>query len=115
MAKKKELEMLDGKYVIEAVSAKTLETAVKKLEASLGVEIPAPYVVRIKKGSTEVKKSAFYGCKFISDVIFPEGIKSIGSYAFQGCTGLTEIVLPEGVTPSINTVLFDFFTISITS
>ena len=77
MAKKKELEMLDGKYVIEAVSAKTLETAVKKLEASLGVEIPAPYVVRIKKGSTEVKKSAFCDCNFISDIIFPEGITTV--------------------------------------
>lgn len=40
---------------------------------------------------------AFEGCTFITEVIIPDTIFSIGDRAFAGCTGLTEITIPDGV------------------
>lgn len=42
--------------------------------------------------------SAFSGCKYLSEVVIPEGVKGIGMYAFSGCENLSNVVIPEGVT-----------------
>ena len=33
----------------------------------------------------------------VTKLVFPEGLKSVGTDAFAGCTGLTEVVIPDSV------------------
>ena len=70
---------------------------------------------------TSIGASAFYRCRFLTEISVPEGVIKIGNFAFldcadltrvdlpstlttigygafQNCTALTEIVLPDGVT-----------------
>ena len=41
---------------------------------------------------------AFYGCRRLTSLTLPAGIKWIDSYAFAGCSGLTSLTLPAGIT-----------------
>ncbi|MCD8291136.1 MAG: leucine-rich repeat protein [Prevotella sp.] len=41
---------------------------------------------------------AFSGCTSLEEVIFEDGLTSIGTYTFEGCTSLTEIKLPLSIT-----------------
>ncbi len=47
---------------------------------------------------TEIGQSAFCGCKSLTSVTIPEGVKEIGQSAFSGCTSLTSVTIPAGVT-----------------
>lgn len=47
---------------------------------------------------TEIGPNAFYLCKSLSSINFPNGLKSIASSAFYGCSKLTAITIPESVT-----------------
>lgn len=40
---------------------------------------------------------AFAGMEGITEVEFPEGMKTIGKGAFAGCTGLTRVIVPDSV------------------
>ena len=44
-----------------------------------------------------IAKSAFSGCKALTDIVLPEKMTSIGDGAFGGCISLKSIVLPENV------------------
>ncbi|MGE4214179.1 MAG: leucine-rich repeat domain-containing protein [Anaerotignaceae bacterium] len=46
---------------------------------------------------TAIGEGAFRDCKFILEVVLPEGLMHIGDYAFCQCRGLTEIELPKTV------------------
>ena len=43
--------------------------------------------------------------KLVTDLVFPDGVTSIGDYAFSGCDSLTSITIPDGVT-SVGTEAF---------
>ena len=47
---------------------------------------------------TEIKNSAFYGCKGLTSITIPNSVTSIGSSAFRDCTGLTSVTIPNSVT-----------------
>ncbi|MDR0853433.1 MAG: leucine-rich repeat domain-containing protein [Clostridiales Family XIII bacterium] len=48
---------------------------------------------------TSIGTSAFQGrTELTSDFIFPKNLKSIGNGAFSGCIGLTNVILPDGLT-----------------
>ena len=42
--------------------------------------------------------SVFSQCDFLTSIIIPDSVKSIGKYAFYGCNSLTSIVIGNGVT-----------------
>ncbi len=75
----------------------------------------SPNVV-IPNNVTGIASGAFYNCKGLKSVVFPEGITYIGEKntklygeipngAFEGCTNLKEIVFPESVV-SIGSLAF---------
>lgn len=45
-----------------------------------------------------IKDSAFKDCTGLTNITFPEGLKSIGNDAFRGCIKLENFVIPESVT-----------------
>ena len=47
---------------------------------------------------TSIGERAFYGCKGLTSVTFPESLTSIGASAFSGCESLTSVTFPEGLT-----------------
>lgn len=54
--------------------------------------------VTIGSGITELPKSIFSGCNYLTDVILSEGVKVISGSAFWSCTSLEGIRLPSSVT-----------------
>lgn len=91
-------EIIDGKYVIEVTDGLTLQDAISELEEELCIEIPTPYIVRIKKDTTWIWFDSFSGCTGFDSIIIPDSLKVISWNAFSGCTGLTSIVIPDSVT-----------------
>ena len=49
-------------------------------------------------GRNKIPIQAFYGCKGLTSVVFPDSIVKIGELAFAGCIGLTSIKIPDSVT-----------------
>lgn len=39
---------------------------------------------------------AFFGCRQITEIQFPENLRRICSFAFNGCSGITSAVIPDG-------------------
>ena len=54
--------------------------------------------VRVRPGTTRINARAFEGCKKLTAVTLPDGLKEIGFAAFRECKKLTKINIPEGVT-----------------
>lgn len=54
--------------------------------------------VVVPQGVKSIGINAFYNCNNIKSIILPEGLISIGAYAFRGCTNLTSINIPKSVT-----------------
>lgn len=50
------------------------------------------------KDVTEISWSAFYGNKNITEIHFPQTLRTISDSAFSGCINLKEIVIPASVT-----------------
>ena len=51
----------------------------------------------IPDGVKSIGDYAFYGCTSLTSIEIPEGVISIGDSAFFGCTNLTSIEIPEDV------------------
>ena len=47
---------------------------------------------------TSIGDCAFYGCSKLTSIVIPNSVTSIGSGAFQDCSNLTSIVIPNSVT-----------------
>ena len=57
----------------------------------------------IKRGTKIICDEAFRwrkitGCRFLTDIVIPDSVTSIGDYAFAFCRSLTNIVIPDNVT-----------------
>ena len=50
------------------------------------------------EGLTSIGQYAFRGCKYVASVTIPEGVTSIGGSAFRECSSLVSVTIPEGVT-----------------
>ncbi|GAB6393049.1 MAG: leucine-rich repeat domain-containing protein [Treponematales bacterium] len=47
---------------------------------------------------TSIGNYAFRNCVSLTSVTIPAGVTSIGNYAFQNCSNLTSVTIPDGVT-----------------
>ncbi len=54
----------------------------------------------------EISNSAFQGASNLTEIIFHNNIRSIGSSAFRNCTGLTEFTYPENMSYIPNTAFY---------
>ena len=55
------------------------------------------YII-LPNGLTSIGNRAFYDCKSLTSIEIPNSVTSIGSYAFEKCIGLTSIEIPISVT-----------------
>lgn len=46
---------------------------------------------------TSIGARAFYGCKSVTQIIVPDGMKAIGEETFEGCSDLTSLMIPNSV------------------
>ena len=53
--------------------------------------------VKINSGITGIDDYAFKNCKNITDVEFPDTLKTIGDYVFNGCSSLKSVNFPASV------------------
>lgn len=53
--------------------------------------------VKINSGITIIDECAFKNCPNITDVEFPDTLKTIGAYAFDGCSSLKSVNFPASV------------------
>lgn len=54
---------------------------------------------------TSIPSRLFFECEQLTDIIVPEGVKTLSSYCFGQCAGLKNITLPNTIT-SISTYVF---------
>ena len=52
----------------------------------------------VKEGTRIICDSAFYFCFFLSEIVIPSSVTSIGDWAFSSCDSLSKIVIPSSVT-----------------
>jgi len=72
-----------------AYSVKALST-----DISGAVVIPSTYK---KIPVTAIEDKAFYECTFITSVIIPDSVTTVGKGVFYGCSNLESVRLPEGM------------------
>ena len=61
-----------------------------------GGSVAVPAIIAGKK-VTGIGGQAFSGCTGLTDIVLPDGIKSIYSEAFLDCRSLTNITIPDSV------------------
>lgn len=52
----------------------------------------------ISSGVREIGYQAFYECRALTKINFPNTLTKIGGYSFYRCSGLLEVVVPDSVT-----------------
>ena len=89
----------------EITSETTCE--VVKVEGELAeVTIPEAVIIEgIQYAVTSVADRAFYGCKELESVEFPDSVEDIGGFVFWDCENLRKVKLPAGLT-KVNSCMF---------
>jgi len=60
-------------------------------------DVPEGTVLEIEDGTVSVSPFACFGLEGVSDIVFPETLKEIGTEAFAFCTGLTNLNVPASI------------------
>ena len=53
------------------------------------------YEIRI--GTLTVAESSFSGCKQLTGIVIPDGVKRIEAFTFDGCSSLRSVTLPDSI------------------
>ncbi len=54
--------------------------------------------MEIKEGTKIIGNWAFYNCRNLTSITFPNSVTNIGEGAFFDCSGLTSIIIPNSIT-----------------
>ena len=60
--------------------------------------MPSNTHMELKEGTVGIADDAFSGCSYLTSVVIPNSVKSIGNWAFYACINLTSIEIPNSVT-----------------
>lgn len=87
---------IDGiTYQLDLKTVKVISSTADITEAKILSEVEFSGV---KYPVAVIGDKAFYGCKKLTSVEFPNTLTTIGNEAFMECDGLTSVILPEGLT-----------------
>ncbi len=54
-------------------------------------------IYEIKKGTLTIAESAFMGCKQLTGIVIPDGVRRIEAFSFDGCSSLRSVTLPDSI------------------
>ncbi len=77
-----------------ALNSVTIGSGVRRLSGFL--KDPNLKTVSIGKNVEEIE--AFYECAALTEIVIPNGVKTILPYSFRDCTSLKAVVIPDSVT-----------------
>ena len=90
--------LIDGIYYNLNSDTKTAAVTSNPNYYSDGFTIPDTVTYEdVKYTVTEIEPHAFFGCRGLTYIIFPNTLTTIGEYAFPWCSGLTGITIPGSV------------------
>ncbi len=78
------------------IPSRYLNLPITKIKESAFRNSTAIEYVKIWDGVVEIEDYAFANCINLSEIIFPNTLKSIGSNSFANCSKLTDVILYEG-------------------
>lgn len=86
----------------ERIKSLQLQSIVSGIGAQAFKNMPNLEHVSMENSIEEIGKEAFYGCKNLKTVVFPEYayLTTIGDSAFANCEKLESIIFPKGLTES---------------
>ena len=101
-AAEKPIKSMDGNWEYLANEDGTITTTDylgKQVQVSVPLQIDGKTV-------RAIGERTFEGCKDMTGIVIPNGIKEIGNFAFNDCTSLADVSLPDTIT-EIADFLFD--------
>lgn len=75
----------------------TIPSSVKKIDAYAFANCPS-FIINIEEGVEEIGNYAFYGCKNILEITFPDSVITFGNYVTDSCTRLFDTVYGSNMT-----------------
>ena len=81
--------------VFELLSDGTYEVSADSAIYDAKIEIPASFDGKVV---TRIADGAFADASYLTEIVIPDTVESIGANAFKGCMVLTKIIIPESVT-----------------
>lgn len=93
----------DSKYTVENINIpSTIQVEEKEYTVvSIGeiafFECKSLTSIKFPEFLTSIKDGAFCNCDNITEVVFPESLNLIGRYTFENCYSLTEMIFPESL------------------
>ena len=74
----------------------------------IGYDETIPSQISLKPGVETIREWAFWGCKNLNSITFPESVTYIDMWAFMRCDGLTEITSLAMTAPDIHIWAFSY-------
>lgn len=89
-------------FTATAITEVIIPASITEVEVSAFEKCPdLQTVVFLERSSSAaklaIKERAFLDCERLTNIIFSEGLESIGARAFSGADGLTSLVIPDNV------------------